>query len=167
VTEALHYFIGHDEASPPVEFRYLAVTGAHITHMLRDSVEDAAAGYYNVAQEFLVANGIGPADIAHDAYRTWVKNQVELARECFAGGRVALAKVKNLRCRMAGYGYIARFEVVLDIIEREEYRLRAAYPERKGKRAALKMALAAVSQTIGSLMPGRRQTVNHLMPTLE
>jgi len=28
--------------------RYLAVTGAHITHMLRDAVEDAEAGYYNI-----------------------------------------------------------------------------------------------------------------------
>src|SRR6266496_1835076 len=46
VTEALHYFIGHDDPAPHVPSRYLAVVGAHVTHMLRDSVEDVAAGYF-------------------------------------------------------------------------------------------------------------------------
>ena len=48
VTEALHYFIGHDCESPTGEARYYAVTAAHLTHMLRDAVEDAQNGYYNV-----------------------------------------------------------------------------------------------------------------------
>ena len=34
VTEAMHYFIGHNCAAPCDENRYLAVSGAHITHML-------------------------------------------------------------------------------------------------------------------------------------
>ncbi len=33
VTEALHYFIGHNCASPHGEIRYMAVTGAHITYI--------------------------------------------------------------------------------------------------------------------------------------
>ncbi|MGP2478123.1 hypothetical protein, partial [Listeria monocytogenes] len=39
VTEALHYFIGHDQPPPPSAERYLAVTAAHIVHMLRDTYE--------------------------------------------------------------------------------------------------------------------------------
>ena len=73
VTEALHYFIGHDDASPQGEMRYLAVTGAHITHMLRDAVEDAEAGYYNIPREVVAAHGIAPWDVESKAYRDWVK----------------------------------------------------------------------------------------------
>jgi hypothetical protein len=57
-----------------------------------------------------------------------------------------MARVENCRCRIAGYAYIARFEIVLDAIEREFYRLRADYPERKNGRSALKMGWAALSQ---------------------
>ena len=53
VTEAMHYFIGHDCASPLGPTRYLAVTGAHITHMLRDALEDVEAGYYNLPAELV------------------------------------------------------------------------------------------------------------------
>src|SRR6185369_5839891 len=37
VTEAMHYFIGHGCYAPQNKARYLAVTAAHITHMLRDT----------------------------------------------------------------------------------------------------------------------------------
>ncbi len=46
VTVALLYFIGHDQPSPQNGARYLAATGAHITHMLRDTLEDTRAGYF-------------------------------------------------------------------------------------------------------------------------
>jgi phytoene/squalene synthetase len=55
VTEALHYFIGHNCASPHTEIRYMAVSGAHITHMLRDTLEDARIGYCNIPSEMLSA----------------------------------------------------------------------------------------------------------------
>jgi hypothetical protein len=48
-----------------------------------------------------------------------------------------MAQVKNLRCRLAGYAYTARFEWMLQAIERDNYRLRSAYPERKSLGAAL------------------------------
>jgi phytoene/squalene synthetase len=124
VTEALHYFIGHDDPSPPIETRYLAVTGAHITHMLRDTCEDVAAGYFNVPYEFLAAQGIGPGDVHADAYRDWVESRVRLARACFAAGRGYLAQVRNGRCRLAGYSYCEQFERVLDGLEASAYRLR-------------------------------------------
>ncbi len=46
VIEALHYFIGHDTFTPHDETRYLAVSAAHIAHMLRDTFDDLHAGYY-------------------------------------------------------------------------------------------------------------------------
>ncbi len=131
VTEALHYFIGHADASPQGELRYLAVTGAHIAHMLRDAVQDAQAGYYNFPREAAAAHDVAPWDVASTAYRTWAKKRVRQARACFRLGRDYLAQVENLRCRIAGYAYIHRFEVTLNCIEREGYRLRAQYPERK------------------------------------
>ena len=146
VTEALHYFIGHDCASPMNETRYLAVTAAHITHMLRDAVEDARNGYFNVPRDYLEKHDLSPTDVNSSAYREWVKSRVGLARKLFAGGRANLAKVENVRCRLAGYAYIARFEVVLDAIEKDNYLLRTEYPERKSKRAALQMGTTALSQ---------------------
>lgn len=148
VTEAMHYFIGHEDYAPRDETRYDAVMGAHVTHMLRDAIDDAAAGYINIPKEYLEAHNIEPTESEHDAYRAWVYSQVQLARAYFASGRRTMARVENFRCRLAGYAYIARFEVVLDAIEKDGYLLRPAYPERKSKRAALKMGMAAVRQAL-------------------
>jgi phytoene/squalene synthetase len=140
VTEALYYFIGHDDPSPCHEARYLAVTAAHITHMLRDALEDVQIGYYNIPREYLLAHGISPQDVMKQAYREWVCGRVQLARMYFEAGREATAQVKNLRCRLAGYAYTARFEWMLRAIERDNYCLRAEYRERKSPQAALWMA---------------------------
>ena len=166
VTEAMHYFIGHDAAAPYDETRYLAVSGAHITHMLRDAVEDAAAGYINIPQEVLEQHQFTPTDWTHEAFRAWVQQRVQLARHCFASGRQYLARLESLRCRLAGYAYIARFEVVLDLIEKDEYQLRLAYLERKSHKAALKMCLAALAQTGLSYVPRRHTPLPYpLSPT--
>jgi phytoene/squalene synthetase len=167
VTEALHYFIGHNDGSPWDDTRYLAVTGAHITHMLRDAIEDADAGYYNIPKDFLASHGITPTDLNHEAYRTWVQSRVELARSHFASGRSYMAGVENLRCRLAGFAYIARFEVVLDAIERDGYRLRPAYPERKSNKARLKMILSALKQGIFSSLSGGDSPTPSFMPSTE
>ena len=131
VTEAMHYFIGHCCYSPDNEERYLAVTAAHITHMLRDTYDDIQAGYYNIPREVLEANRISPQDWQSEAYRAWVQSRVGLARAYFRAGRDYLNQVENPRCRLAGFAYTARFEGVLDSIERDGYLLRAAYPERE------------------------------------
>ena len=145
VTEALHYFIGHHCPSPCSETRYLAVRGAHIVHMLRDAVEDPAAGYFNIPGEYIETQGISFQEMDSPAYREWVSARVILARGCFRRGREYLAQVKNLRCRLAGYAYLARFEWMLGAIERDGYRLRAAYPERKTLWAGLWMAWMTLS----------------------
>ena len=148
VTEAMHYFIGHGGFAPHDEARYLAVSAAHITHMLRDTFDDVRAGYYNIPREVLEANHIGPQDVQNNAYRAWVKNRVQLAREYFEAGRGYLARVQNPRCRLAGFAYTARFEWLLDTIEREGYGLRPQYHERKSVGTGLRMSWPTLSSVI-------------------
>lgn len=140
VTDALHYFIGHDDTPPPSAARYLPAMAAHITHMLRDTFEDAEAGYFNVPRELLESSGIDARDVESAAYRDWVRSRVALARECFGKGADYLDQVKSVRCRLAGYAYMARFTGILDAIEREGYRLRPAYPDASGRRHGLRVA---------------------------
>jgi phytoene/squalene synthetase len=151
VTDNLHHFIGHAEYAPRDETRYLAVSAAHITHMLRDTYDDLQAGYYNVPCEMLKSNRIGVQDVGSDAYRNWVKSRVQLAREYFKAGKDYFARVENPRCRLACFAYIARFEWLLDTIEREEYLLRPQYNERKSAATGLQMTWL----TLSSLIHGR------------
>ena len=148
VTEAIHYFIGHNGYTPCDETRYLAVSAAHITHMLRDTFEDAQVGYYNIPCEVIESNHISPLDVQTDAYRAWVKSRVQLARDYFKAGRAYFARVENLRCRLACFAYIARFEWLLDTIEREGYRLRPQYPERKSTRIGLWISWLTLSSMV-------------------
>ncbi len=154
VTEALHYFIGHNCASPRSEIRYLAVTAAHITHMLRDTLEDTTTGYFNIPLEFIQLHRIDPRDVESTAYQTWVQSRVKLARVYFEAGRNYFAQVENPRCRIAGYAYTARFEGVLDAIERDGYRLRSGYPECKSLTAGMRMGLSALSMAFNYGPPG-------------
>lgn len=150
VTEAMHYFIGHHSYSPHDETRYLAVSGAHITHMLRDTFDDLEAGYYNIPREVLEANHIGPRDIHSKAYCAWVKSRVQLARNCFQAGSDYLARVGEQRCQLAGMAYTARFEWILDTIEHEDYCLRPDYSERKSFGAGVRMGLSVLSSVLHS-----------------
>jgi phytoene/squalene synthetase len=145
VTEALYFFIGHDDPSPRHEARYLAVTAAHMTHMLRDALEDVGTGYYNIPREYLALCGISPQDVTSDAYREWVCGRVQLARGYFNAARTCTAQVRNWRCRLAGFAYTARFEWMLDAIERDHYCLRCEYPERKSLQAGWWMVRSALT----------------------
>jgi phytoene/squalene synthetase len=148
VAEAMHYFIGHGEFAPRDETRYLAVSAAHIIHMLRDTHDDMQAGYFNIPREVLDANAIGPQDVQSMAYRAWVKSRVELAREYFKAGKSYFARIQNLRHRLAGIAYIARFEWLLATIEKEGYSLRPQYSERKSLGTGLKMSWLTLSSFI-------------------
>jgi phytoene/squalene synthetase len=151
VTEALHYCIGHNDEAPRTEERYFAVTGAHITHMLRDTCEDIAAGYFNIPCEFLKFYKLDPCDTQSMAFRVWIRNRVQLARAYFAAGKDYLRKVKNRRCRLAGSAYIARFESFLNAIEDDGYHLRDQYVERKSIKGALDIASSALSLYFASV----------------
>jgi phytoene/squalene synthetase len=154
VTEALEYFIGHGQPFPQNGARYLAATGAHITHMLRDTLEDIHAGYFNIPREYLAATGIGPWDVESPPYRAWVRERAKLARAHFKSGKDYLAQVQHFRSRIAGYAYIARFEVVLDALERLDYRLAPEYPQGKSLGAATRMAASVLAL---ALFPRRRK----------
>ncbi len=152
ITEAIHYFIGHDQASPHTATRLL-VTAAHITHMLRDTREDLEAGYFNIPIEFLRERHISIHDLGSPSYRAWVQRRVDVARRYFKAGRAQLSQVKSARCRLACLAYTARFEIVLDMIERDGWLLRAAYQERKNLGSALRMGQSILSSTIGGRVP--------------
>jgi hypothetical protein len=154
VMECIHYFIGHGEFAPRDETRYLAVSAAHITHMLRDTFDDAQIGYHNIPSEVLEENHIGPQDVQSDAYRAWVKSRVQLAREYFKTGKDYFARVQNPRCRLACYAYIARFEWLLDTIEKETYLLRPQYDERKSFGTGLLMSWLTLSSLFNSRAVG-------------
>ena len=139
VTDAMYYFLGHDDPAPRHKSRYLSVTAAHITHMLRDAMEDIESGYFNIPCEYLQARGISPHVVNSQAYRDWVCGRVQLARGYFRLARECTSQVKNWRCRLAGFAYTARFEWMLNVIERDNYCLRAEYPERKSLVAGLWM----------------------------
>jgi len=116
---------------------------------LRDMVEDTAIGYFNIPGEYLETHAISFKDVNNLSYRKWVSNRVRLARMYFRIGRDYLSQVKNPRCRLAGFAYIARFEWTLNAIVRDGYRLRAAYPERKSLRAGLWMVWRTLSSILG------------------
>ena len=101
--------------------------GACIIHMLRDTADDLAAGYFNVPRSMLESQRITPSDLHHPAYRRWVRERVDEARWCFADGKRYLRRVGCLRALIAGLLYCARFEVVLRQIELDGYRLRSEY----------------------------------------
>ena len=145
VTEAIHYFIGYHSPSPRSETRYLAVTAAHITHMLRDTLEDVEAGYFNIPCEFLETHRIDPWDVRSEAYRTWVQRRVQLARAYFDAGKDYLAQAVNTRYRLACFAYTARFEGVLNTIEQDGYWLRSVYLERKSIGSGMRIAWSVLS----------------------
>jgi len=163
VMECIHYFIGHDDFAPHDETRYLAVSGAHVTHMLRDTFDDVQSGYYNIPGEVLGVNRIEPQDVSNDAYRAWVKIRVQLARDYFKAGKRYFGRVQNPRCRLACFAYIARFEWLLDTMEREGYCLRPHYDERKSAATGLRMSLLTIASMFN--FRGRRTlpstTVSH------
>jgi phytoene/squalene synthetase len=146
VMDGLQYFIGNGQPYPRTHDRALAVTGAHITHMLRDTLEDLSVGLVNIPAEYLESHAIGISDINSEPLREWVREQVELARTCFRDGKTYIDSLENLRCKLAGVWYCARFECVLSAIERDGCLLRADYPERHSLKIWLEVArLGAVT----------------------
>ena len=148
VTEGLRHFVGHGEFAPLDETRYLAVSAAHIIHMLRDTYDDVQAGYFNIPREVLEVHSFGPRDLRSDAYRTWVKNRVELARQDFQAGHDYFRRAENLRHRLAGFTYMARFEWLLETFESEGFALRPQYGERKSMGTGLRMGWMIVSSML-------------------
>jgi phytoene/squalene synthetase len=148
VMDGIQYFIGNGHTYPKTHERIMAVMGAHITHMLRDMLEDRSVGIVNIPAEYLVEHNIDMEDINNERFRQWVHEQVELARYYFQEGKAYIDSLDILRCKLAGAWYCARFECVLKAIERDGYRLRAEYPERHGWKVWLEMARLGILVTL-------------------
>jgi phytoene/squalene synthetase len=131
VTDGLQYFIGNGHLYPDTENRYFAAKAAHITHLLRDMIVDVADGFINIPREYVIKHEINLKDLDSSQLRSWVSDQVEQARVYFSEGKLYLDSLAVLRCKIAGYWYCARFEVVLDAIERDDYTIRSTYKERR------------------------------------
>lgn len=131
VTNGLQYFIGNGHPYSDSKNRYLAAKAAHITHLLRDMTIDIADGFINIPREYVIAEGINLKEIDSSRLRNWVIDQVKQARMWFSEGKLYLDSLEVLRCKIAGYWYCARFEIVLDTIERDDYIIRSTYKERR------------------------------------
>jgi phytoene/squalene synthetase len=129
VTEATSHFFGDAGPARREDGRYLAASAAHVLHMLRDTYEDVRAGYFNIPREILVAGSIGPGDVDSEPYRSWVRSRVQLARTYLDAGRPVVARLRNPRHRLAGLAYIARFDWLIETLERDDFLLRAEYPQ--------------------------------------
>jgi phytoene/squalene synthetase len=159
VTEGIHYFIGNGIPQPESDYRYSAAEGAHIAHLLRDAVQDTADGFINIPAEYLEEHGVSRDNFESDLYRTWVQERVVLARKRFQEGKYYLNDLEVLRCKIAGYWYSARFEGVLDTIERDGYILRENYSERSSIRTWIKIGWIGVTVTVKHLIQkGRRNS---------
>jgi phytoene/squalene synthetase len=147
VTDGIQYFISNGYPYPTGDDRYAAAYGAHITHLLRDTLPDTADGFINISREHLRAHGIGPEDINSEPYRIWVRERVKDARSYFREGKRYLDKLDVLRCKIVGHWYTARFEAVLDTIERDGFHLRPDYEERRRLSTWLKIGWLAAEVT--------------------
>lgn len=166
ITDAIQYFIRNGYPYPDADNRYLAATAAHITHMLRDMVEDTAEGYINIPREYLEAHVIDLENLDSPPFKAWVRERVDLARQYFRTGKRYLDELDVLRCKIAGYWYCVRFEVVLETIERDGYILRPEYNERRKLITWLKMAGRGVSLTFWHLVYRVRRGALHLVSNL-
>lgn len=149
VMDGIQYFIGNGHPYPKTMDRTLAVVGAHLVHMLRDTLEDVPAGYINIPIEEIQNRGICVGDSDSEPFRTWVREQVENAQACLQAGKSYIERLDVLRCKLAGAWYCARFEWFLNEIKRDGYRLRDAYPERQALATWWKMAGLGLTITLG------------------
>jgi phytoene/squalene synthetase len=147
VTDGIQYFVCNGHPYPESEQRYLAATGAHIVHMLRDMAADISEGYINIPLEQIESQKIDLGQFDSAALRSWVKERVQLARRYFAEGKQYLDELSVLRCRIVGYWYCARFESLLDMIEADGYILRSVYPKSNKWVTWIKFAGIALAQT--------------------
>lgn len=146
VTDCIQHFIHTEHQYPTADNQYLAATAAHITHMLRDMREDLSNGFVNIPREYLEQFNLDPEDIDSPHFKDWVRQRVEKARKYFYEGKKYLDKLEVLRCKIAGYWYCARFEGILDTIERDGYVLRTRYA--KGNRLITWLVMARLSLTV-------------------
>ena len=86
VVDGMQYFIGNNHDYPSSENQYSAAIGAHITHMLRDTISDISNGFINIP--IGVTSQYNIDDLHSATVRSWIKDRVFLARRYFKEGKV-------------------------------------------------------------------------------
>jgi phytoene/squalene synthetase len=152
VTDAILHFIGNGHSYPADKNRYLAAEASHITHMLRDFMEDLPTGYVNITKEYLDIHAISHLDVESEEFRSWVKQRVQLARRYFREGKSYIDSLPVFRSKLAARLYCARFECILDEIERDGYRLRPSYDCQRNLSAWFRMGVLAMRVTSGHII---------------
>ena len=102
VTDGLQYFIGNSNSYPDSDYRYLAARAAHITHLLRDLMDDLENGFFNIPHEQIEVYNIDINTSDTGQLQSWVQSQVNLARRYFQDGKSYLNNLNALRCKLAG-----------------------------------------------------------------
>ena len=159
VTDGILYFVGNGHPYPKTEYKYLAATAAHITHLLRDMLRDMADGFINIPREYLDEYGISHENIDSYPFKSWVQKRVGQARDYFRDGKIYLDDLEVLRSKIVGHWYCARFEGILDVIERDGYVLRDAYSENRNTLAWFNFAWIALSVTFRHLTRGMMRSL--------
>ena len=148
VVDGLQYFIGNGHPYPTADNRILAAVAAHITHLLRDMLPDMEDGFINIPREYVQGHDINLEDVSGSFFRAWVRDRVSQARQYFREGKHYLDTIEVLRCKIVGYWYCARFEGVLDTLERDDYVLRAEYNERHKFSTWLRLVLERTEEPV-------------------
>jgi hypothetical protein len=130
-------------------------------------MEDSPAGYINIPAEYLAAHDIDLQNPTGKELCSWVREQVKQARANFAAGRHYIDCLENLRCKLAGYCYCARFERILDVIEKDGYVLRANYDDKKGLSAWVDMVWLALKVTINHVLQRSRGGYLRVKPKIK
>lgn len=147
VVDAIQFFVGHKRSYPDTSDRYLAGIAAHIAHMLRDMRQDIADGFVNIPCEYLKQHHLEPENFEHPALRAWVRSRVDESRELFRLGKGYLDKLGMLRVKIVADWYSARFDGVLNMIEKDNYVLREDYGNRRRLGNWLRMVSVAIKTT--------------------
>jgi phytoene/squalene synthetase len=124
-TNALQAFVAQSHVYPDAPGRCAAGTAAHLVHLLRDFVQDWEAGYYNISRQEMAEFGLdaAPFDFEGEAFRNWVRVVAQRARGLFRDGQRYLDSLQVYRCKLLGYLYCVRYEILLDQIEHQGYRI--------------------------------------------
>ena len=122
-TKVLQACIAYPYEYPDHEYRYYAGVGAHITHIMRDLYEDLALGYINISEEDISRYSIDIRCPTGASLRGWTLKTVKTARKYLNWGKLYLSTVPIVRCRVMGYLYCSRYEMVLDAIEDVDFDL--------------------------------------------
>ena len=148
---------------PDSDYRYSAARAAHITHLLRDLMDDLENGFFNIPQEQIEVYNIDINTSDTGQLQSWVQSQVNLARRYFQDGKSYLNNLNALRCKLAGFWYCLRFERILDQIERDNYQLRYNYRVNRKPFEWLKMGWLGITIPTNHLLvagPFRNQKSN-------